>query len=65
MFPPTYIADFPLLSRNVMISFILGTMNTLIISRFENDFMYCRRIIVGETVSPQRLISCLIVRIML
>ena len=47
-----------LLSRNVMISFILGTMNTLSLLLFENSFMYWDRSLVGETYYPDWIISC-------
>ena len=47
------IADFPLLSINVMRTIILGEINTLILSLFDIAFMYWKRSLVGETFSPE------------
>ena len=49
---------FPLLSSNLMISVILGAMNNLSLSLFDNSFMYWKRIIVGDTVYPESMILC-------
>ena len=54
MFSTVYISDFPFLSRNVMSSAILDIINALILSLFDNDFVYWKIIIVKETVSPER-----------
>ena len=58
MFPPVYTADFLLLSRNVMIYLILGTIDDLSLLLFDNAFMYWKKILVGDTFSPERIISC-------
>ena len=42
-----------LLSSNVMRSVILGEMNALIFSLFDNAFMYRNITLVGHTVSPR------------
>ena len=41
-----------------MKSVILGKINTLGLSHFENDFMNCSRIILGEIFSQERLNYC-------
>ena len=41
-----------------MISVILGSNNALILSLFENSLMYWKRVVVEDTVSPERIISC-------
>ena len=48
------IADFPLLSINVMRTIILGEINTLILSIFDIAFMCWKRSLVGDTFSPER-----------
>ena len=50
-FFPVYTADFLLLSRNVIIFFILRENYAFSLSIFENTFMYWKRSIVVETVS--------------
>ena len=47
-----------MLSRNVMIYVILGTMGALILLLFENYFMYWKRIILRDKVSQEMMISC-------
>ena len=39
-----------------MRSVILGLMNALIFSLFDNEFMYWKRSLVGDTVYPERII---------
>ena len=56
MFPPVYTEYFPLLSINMMGYFILGAINALSLSLFENYFIYWNRSIVGYIVSPERII---------
>ena len=48
---------FFLSSSNVMRSVILGEMNALILLLFYNTFMYWKRSLLGDTVSPERIIS--------
>ena len=43
-----------------MRSVILGAMNYLILLLFGNYFLHCNIILVVDTVSPERIISCLI-----
>ena len=47
-----------LLPRNVMRYVILGAINALSLSVFDNEFMYWNIILVGETVYSERIISC-------
>ena len=56
MSPPVQTADFPLLSRNVTRSVILGAMKAMSLSLFENDFIYWNIIMVGEIVSTESII---------
>ena len=65
MYPPVYTAYFPLLSKGVIISVILGAMKVLSLSLFYNAFMYWNRSPVGETLSPERIIYCWSLRILL
>ena len=58
MLPPMYTADFMLFSRNVMRYTTLSAMNALNLSLFDNDFMYWKMILVGDTVYSERIISC-------
>ena len=58
MSPPLYTPDFLLLSRNVMISVILGAMNDSSLSLFDNSLIYWERRLVGYPVYPERIISC-------
>ena len=44
------------------ISVILGSMNVLILSLFDNAFMEWMKIVLGDTVYPERIISYLILR---
>ena len=43
---------------NVMKTVILGATNALSLSLFDNAFVYWKISFVGETVSPERIISC-------
>ena len=58
MISPVYIANLTLLSRNGMIYFIVVAMNALSLYIFDNSFMYWKISLVGEKVSPERLIYC-------
>ena len=58
MFYHIYIADFTLLSKNAIRFFILGAMDALNLSHSENDFMYWKRSLVGETFFTERLVYC-------
>ena len=51
--------QFTLLSWNVMRSVVLGEINALCLSIFDNESMYWNRSIVGDTVSPERIIFLL------
>ena len=51
MDPFVYTAYFMLFSRNVMRYVILGAMNALSLSPFDNEFMYWKISLVGDTVS--------------
>ena len=42
-----------------MIAVILGEINAFIFLLFDNAFMYRKISILGDTVSPDRIISCL------
>ena len=55
---PVYTSDFILLSRNVMRYIILVSMDALSLLLFDNDRMYWKRSLVGETVYPYMIISC-------
>ena len=37
---------------------ILGATDDLSLSIFKNAFMYCKRSLVGDTVSPEEIIYC-------
>ena len=58
MFYPVQIDEFTLLSVNMMRSSILGAMNAMSLSLFENALMYWNISIVGDTVSQEILIYC-------
>ena len=58
MFYPIYIADFTLLSKNAIGFLILGAINALNLSHSDNDFMYCKRSLVGEKFFTERLFYC-------
>ena len=58
MFYPICIADFKLLSKNVIRFFILGAMDALNLSHSDNDFMYWKRSLVWETVCTDSLFYC-------
>ena len=56
MFYPVCIAYFSLLSSIVIRSVVLGANGALSLSHFEILFVYFRRILLGDTVYPPRLI---------
>ena len=65
MYPPVYTAYFPLLSRNVKRSVILGAMKDISLSLFDNAFMDWNRGLVGEKNYPESIISCWSLRILI
>ena len=58
MLPPVYTEYFPFLSRNGIRYVILGATNALILSLFDNAFVYWDRSLVGDTVTLEKVIYC-------